>query len=161
MRHLERQPDGSRPAKDDGWTDVWAQLGGRTLSIWDMNLIAEANKEGREVPPTYVNMTDAVCYFLNNFYYDIHEFAMLVRSSARICHCTCVGYQPCQKIHRCINAQHGWIQPLFIFMPVDSSLIILGCGIALISMGEVSHRRDLHCSYASNYHSRWCVCFEL
>ena len=66
VRHLERQPDGSRPAKDNGWTDVWAQLGGRTLSIWDMGMIAEANNEGREVPPTYVNMTDAVCYFLNN-----------------------------------------------------------------------------------------------
>ena len=57
---MERQADGSRPPKDEGWTDVWAQLGGTTLSIWDMKMIAEASKEGREVPPTYVNMTDAV-----------------------------------------------------------------------------------------------------
>lgn len=60
VRRLERQADGSRPTKDEGWTDVWAQLGGTTLSIWDMRLIAEASKEGKEVPPTYVNMTDAV-----------------------------------------------------------------------------------------------------
>lgn len=61
VRRLERQPDGSRPAKDDGWTDVWAQLGGTTLSIWDMKAIADASKEGKEVPPTYINVQDAVC----------------------------------------------------------------------------------------------------
>jgi CCR4-NOT transcriptional complex subunit CAF120 len=60
VRRLERQPDGSRPAKDDGWTDVWAQLGGTTLSIWDMKAIADASKEGKEVPPTYINVQDAV-----------------------------------------------------------------------------------------------------
>lgn len=60
VRRIERQPDGQRPAKDEGWTDVWAQLGGTTLSIWDMKQVQEASQQGREVPPTYVNMTDAV-----------------------------------------------------------------------------------------------------
>lgn len=60
VRRVERQPDGQRPAKDEGWCDVWAQLGGTTLSIWDMKQIQEASKAGKEVPPTYVNMTDAV-----------------------------------------------------------------------------------------------------
>jgi CCR4-NOT transcriptional complex subunit CAF120 len=60
VRRIERQADGQRPAKDDGWTDVWGQLGGTTLSIWDMKLIEEASKQGKEVPPTYVNITDAV-----------------------------------------------------------------------------------------------------
>ena len=60
VRRLERQPDGSRPVKDEGWTDVWAQLGGTTLSIWDMKAIADASKEGKEVPPTYINVQDAV-----------------------------------------------------------------------------------------------------
>lgn len=60
VRRIERQPDGQKPAKDDGWTDVWAQLGGTTLSLWDMRLIKEASKLGKEVPPSYVNMTDAV-----------------------------------------------------------------------------------------------------
>lgn len=60
IRRIERQADGARPSKDDGWTDVWAQLGGTTLSIWDMKAVEEASKEGKEVPPTYVNTTDAV-----------------------------------------------------------------------------------------------------
>lgn len=60
VRRLERQPDGTKPTKDEGWVDVWAQLGGTTLSVWDMKLIAEASKEGKEVPPTYINVQDAV-----------------------------------------------------------------------------------------------------
>jgi CCR4-NOT transcriptional complex subunit CAF120 len=60
VRRIERQPDGQKPTKDEGWTDVWAQLGGTTLSIWDMKQVEEASKQGKEVPPTYVNMTDAV-----------------------------------------------------------------------------------------------------
>lgn len=60
VKRLERQPDGQRPLKDEGWIDVWAQLGGTTLSIWDMREVEEANKQGREVPPTYFNTTDAV-----------------------------------------------------------------------------------------------------
>jgi CCR4-NOT transcriptional complex subunit CAF120 len=60
VRRLERQPDGTRPVKDEGWTDVWAQLGGTTLSVWDMKAIADASKEGKEVPPTYINIQDAV-----------------------------------------------------------------------------------------------------
>lgn len=60
VKRLERQPDGQRPLKDDGWVDVWAQLGGTTLSLWDMREVEEANKQGKEVPPTYYNTTDAV-----------------------------------------------------------------------------------------------------
>ncbi|KAI0950970.1 hypothetical protein AcW1_008133 [Taiwanofungus camphoratus] len=59
VRHVERQPDGQKPTKDDGWRDVWAQLGGTTLSVWDMQAIDEASKQGRQVPPTYINVTDA------------------------------------------------------------------------------------------------------
>ncbi|KAH7930213.1 hypothetical protein BV22DRAFT_1043400 [Leucogyrophana mollusca] len=66
VRRIERQPDGQRPTKDDGWTEVWAQLGGTTLSIWDMAEIEEANKQGREVPPAYVNMTDAFVQVLGS-----------------------------------------------------------------------------------------------
>jgi hypothetical protein len=60
VRRVERTPDGAKPAKDDGWLDVWAQLGGTTLSVWDMRAIEEASRQGKEVPPTYVNVTDAV-----------------------------------------------------------------------------------------------------
>lgn len=60
VRRIERQPDGNKPHKDEGWCEVWAQLGGTTLSVWDMKQIQEASKQGREVPPAYVNVTDAV-----------------------------------------------------------------------------------------------------
>jgi len=63
VRRLERQPDGQRPLKDEGWIEVWAQLGGTTLSIWDTKEIQEASKQGKEVPPSYINVTDAVCIF--------------------------------------------------------------------------------------------------
>ncbi|KAF9223773.1 hypothetical protein BS17DRAFT_117890 [Gyrodon lividus] len=66
VKRIERQPDGQRPVKDEGWVDVWAQLGGTTLSIWDMREIEEANKQGKEVPPTYVNMTDAFVQVLGS-----------------------------------------------------------------------------------------------
>lgn len=60
VRRIERQGDGQKPHKDEGWTDVWAQLGGTTLSIWSMKEIQEASKQGKEVPPSYINVTDAV-----------------------------------------------------------------------------------------------------
>ncbi|KAJ7928929.1 hypothetical protein B0H13DRAFT_969709 [Mycena leptocephala] len=66
VRRIERQPDGQKPTKDEGWTEVWAQLGGTTLSIWDMKQIQAASAEGREVPPTYVNMTDAFVHVLGS-----------------------------------------------------------------------------------------------
>ncbi|KAG6334647.1 hypothetical protein ID866_4443 [Astraeus odoratus] len=59
VKRVERMPDGQRPTKDERWVDVWAQLGGTTLSIWDMREVEEANKQGREVPPMYFNVTDA------------------------------------------------------------------------------------------------------
>jgi len=60
-RKIERQSDGS-PAKlhEAGWSDVWAQLGGTTMSVWDMEAINKASQEGKEVPPTYLNVTDSV-----------------------------------------------------------------------------------------------------
>jgi CCR4-NOT transcriptional complex subunit CAF120 len=82
IRRVERLPDGRRPIKDEGWRDVWAQLGGTTLSVWDMEEIDEASKQGREVPPTYINVTDAVSlYFYHNFC--CHPTVVLVCASAR------------------------------------------------------------------------------
>ncbi|KAG6898735.1 hypothetical protein C0993_004785 [Termitomyces sp. T159_Od127] len=53
VRRIERR------TADEVWFEVWAQLGGTTLSIWDMAKIEEASKQGKEVHPTYVNTTDA------------------------------------------------------------------------------------------------------
>ncbi|KAG6821295.1 hypothetical protein H0H93_000155 [Arthromyces matolae] len=58
VRRIERRTaDGQR--HDEVWFDIWAQLGGTTLSIWDMAQVQEASKQGKEVPPNYVNTTDA------------------------------------------------------------------------------------------------------
>ncbi|KAG8790583.1 hypothetical protein FRC12_011510 [Ceratobasidium sp. 428] len=59
-KRVERGTDGSRPTKDEGWIDIWCQLGGVTLSIWSMHAIEEANARGEQVPPQYINVTDAV-----------------------------------------------------------------------------------------------------
>ena len=64
IRKLENQPDGHKPAKDEGWREVWGQLGGTTLSLWDMKAIEEASKQGKQVPPSYINVTDAVSIVL-------------------------------------------------------------------------------------------------
>lgn len=37
-------------------------MGGTTFSIWDMQEIEEARQQGTEVPPTYINITDAVSF---------------------------------------------------------------------------------------------------
>lgn len=60
-RKIERQSDG-QPAKahEAGWSEVWAQLGGTTMSVWDMEAINKASQQGKEVPPTYLNVTDSV-----------------------------------------------------------------------------------------------------
>lgn len=86
VRRLERQPDGQKPHKDDGWVDVWAQLGGTTLSIWDMKEIREASREGKEVPPSYVNVTDAVRIFHRSFDFDPY-FITAVRPSLGFRNC--------------------------------------------------------------------------
>ena len=57
---FDRNPDGSKPHKDDGWREVWAELSGATLSIWDMGEVKIASQQGKEVPPSYVNITEAV-----------------------------------------------------------------------------------------------------
>jgi len=59
IRRVERMSDGQL-SNDEEWREVWAQLGGTTLSTWDMNEVEEANEQGKEVPPTYVNVADAV-----------------------------------------------------------------------------------------------------
>ena len=60
VHKFDRNPDGQKPHKEEVWHDVWAQLYGTTLSIWDMGEVKIANQQGKEVPPSYVNITEAV-----------------------------------------------------------------------------------------------------
>lgn len=62
VKHVERQTDGRVVGKDEPWRKVWGQLGGTTLSIWDMDAIEEARQKGTEAPPSYLNVTDAVSH---------------------------------------------------------------------------------------------------
>jgi CCR4-NOT transcriptional complex subunit CAF120 len=99
IRRVERLPDGHHPIKDEGWRDVWAQLGGTTLSIWDMKEIDEASKQGKEVPPTYINVTDAVSLFLQlqQLLQPSNQF-VLVCACARLRHDTRVRGCPRSEI---------------------------------------------------------------
>jgi len=56
---LFMKTDGST-SRSQGWSDVWAQLMGNTLSLWRMNEIEAARKEGRSILPRTLSVTDAV-----------------------------------------------------------------------------------------------------
>lgn len=88
VRRIERQSDGTT-SKDTQWVEVWAQLGGTTLSVWDMEAIRKASREGREEPPTYINVTDSVnSCFLRSLESKTHS-SSLACSSSRFSHKCC------------------------------------------------------------------------
>ena len=56
-----------QPTKEDeGRVNVCGQLGGTTLSVWALKETAEAGRQGKEVPLTYVSMIDARTLFLDD-----------------------------------------------------------------------------------------------
>ncbi|KAG9052640.1 hypothetical protein FS842_009468 [Serendipita sp. 407] len=65
VRRIEKNADGSINS-DARWVEVWAQLGGTTLSVWEMDAIKQASDEGRQVPPTYINVTDSLVQVLGS-----------------------------------------------------------------------------------------------
>ena len=140
IRRVERLPDGHHPVKEE-WTEVLAQLGGTTLSIWDMKEREEARKQGKEVPPTYINVTHAVgLYFYHNFC--CHLTVGLVCPCAWLCHDTRVRDGPRSEIQQCCHRQHGGIQPHSLllpeFLPEFSLSYILGCGLTTRRLGEIT-----------------------
>lgn len=154
VRRIERQADGQRPTKDEGWVDVWAQLGGTTLSIWDTKEIQEASKQGREVPPTYVNVMDAVrpCYFSTKTYF--HYFFYSVCSSPRLSdrpgHC----YLCPKAIHERPNPQYCWVKSPSLLVSFYKRSHFMGCRAPLVRLGKVALRRDIHGSSNKN-HAQW------
>lgn len=97
IRCNERNTDGSTTSKHVDWHEVWAQLGGTTLSIWDMSEIEDARRRGGQAPPTYINVTDAVSRVVH---YDPrqlseHTYSLSMslyrptspQSEARLCRC--------------------------------------------------------------------------
>jgi hypothetical protein len=64
----------TRGVSDEQWVEAWAQLGGTCLSIWILKEIEAASKQGREVPPSYTNVTDSVRFhwrirFLSGYFF--------------------------------------------------------------------------------------------
>ena len=56
-RVLKDSADG-RPNSDRTWTEVFAQLVGTILSLWDAAELDAAGKDG-EVAPKFINIVDA------------------------------------------------------------------------------------------------------
>jgi hypothetical protein len=63
FRRLERNVNGTA-VNGAEWEEVWAQLGGTTLALWDMKLVRKASEEGREEHAMYTNVTDSVSAFI-------------------------------------------------------------------------------------------------
>jgi hypothetical protein len=55
LSQLEKQHDGHVKL-----VNSWAQLRGTTLCVWELRQVEEASRLGAEVPPIYLNVTDAV-----------------------------------------------------------------------------------------------------
>jgi len=66
VRHVlavDGQP-AHRTETSQGWCECFVQLCGTTLSIWELDKLNAAAAEGREVPPSFVNITDAFVDFI-------------------------------------------------------------------------------------------------
>lgn len=46
------------------WTECFVQLSGTVLSLWNVQQMERAAKQGTEVPPTYINITDCFVDFI-------------------------------------------------------------------------------------------------
>jgi len=149
IRRIERQPDGHKPTKDDGWTEVWAQLGGTTLSVWDMAEIQEASRQGKEVPPTYVNVTDAVRIPLEICYSQLINY--LVCSCPGFRHCTRSGNTVPTAIYKRLYSQYRWFQSPPLLLSVRICTHLMGFCLETISMGKITFGGNIYCSFDQNY----------
>ncbi|PWN29433.1 hypothetical protein BDZ90DRAFT_277711 [Jaminaea rosea] len=55
------------------WHLCFVQLSGTVLSVWSVSQMEEAAREGREVPPTYINVTDSFVDLIGNLIEDPNE----------------------------------------------------------------------------------------
>ncbi|PKI82844.1 hypothetical protein MVES1_003718 [Malassezia vespertilionis] len=66
VRHalsVDGQPAG-RPEHFQTWTECFVQLNGTVLCIWNAHELQRAEEEGREIPPSFINVTDALVDFI-------------------------------------------------------------------------------------------------
>jgi len=109
IHKLYRNPDGQKPHKDEGWREVWAQLSGTILSVWDMEKVKFAGQQGREVPPSYINITEAVRPpFLPYYLYEQTNPLSSVRSGPRCDNAASDTDIPPSQVHPRHHSQHCW-----------------------------------------------------
>lgn len=141
VRKIERNGDGQKPTKEEGWNEVWAQLGGTTLSIWDMKQIQEASSQNREVPPTYVNVTDAVSTF-NIFCHPSH--AVVVRRGPWIDNCSSNTNHTGATLRQRSHTQHRWFKPTALLMSIYRVTYLMGRCFASMCLGKIPSRGNIY-----------------
>jgi hypothetical protein len=138
VRKLEFTPDGQKPIKDEGWTEIWAQLGGTTLSVWDMKEIEAASKQGKEVPPSYINVTDAVrISFFTSFPCTYFSSAHPDRG---IANSTRHAYDSCETVSKRFEHQHRRRKPLPLLMQNRPRSHVLGRCASFGFLGKIQAR---------------------
>lgn len=66
VRHafsVDGQP-AHRPDQFRDWTECFVQLNGTVLSLWEVEALKQAETQGRYVPPSFINITDALVDFI-------------------------------------------------------------------------------------------------
>lgn len=69
VRHalgVDGQPD-HRTHRFDTWTECFVQLHGTVLSLWEAQRLADAAQQGRDVPPMYINVTEALVDYIGMY----------------------------------------------------------------------------------------------
>lgn len=155
VHKLDRTPDGHGPHKGGGWRDVWAQLYGTTLSIWDMGEVKIASQQGKEVPPSYINITEAVRSTFHLFYLcDSTEPPSPVRPCPRCSNAACDGDITPSQIHQRHHSQHCWNESAPFLLPLRPGSHVMGYCLPTLLLGESAPRGDIYGPPHSRYLKR-------
>ena len=103
IRKVERNPDGRTPHRDEDWRNVWAQLNGTTLSIWEVKI---ANRQGKEAPPLRIDVADAVRSTFRISPTQLKKLPSSVYPSPRFCHRPRNNNFSPSQIHQRYHSQH-------------------------------------------------------
>ena len=134
FRRIARLPDGSKPKTDEGWTEIWAQLSGTTLSTWNLKDCQEVSKQGKEVPPSYIDITEAVSYSVSVlFCFIIFDFSIVPRNLR----CRDYSSDICDAFPALFHSKQRGSKPVSLFMPTHYRFGLLGSCSSFSCLGEV------------------------
>jgi hypothetical protein len=150
---VELNPEGYKVRKDRGRRKVWAQLSGATFSIWDRTENERTDRQGEEVPLSYVNITDAVRtpYYLR-YPRDSTKPSPSARLRPGFHNTACDTDVPSARIHRCHRSQRCWGEYPRFLLPFHPRSNFVGCCLPALALGEIAPRRDLYGPSHSDYH---------